>query len=201
METPVVKWNLGKGVLMMSSPPQVLGISGSPRRKGNTETLVKEILSAAEKVGVSTGLEILDEMNIEPCKGCFACSKTHTCIQKDDFNSLANTMKQSAVWVLGTPIYWWGPTAQFKAFLDRWVSIGRTTFRGKKVVIAIPMGGGSDSYARHTVSMFEDIFSYLGMNHIATVLAPGSDSRDAVQNSSRVIELARRVGTDLAWKL
>ncbi|MFX1565122.1 MAG: flavodoxin family protein [Promethearchaeota archaeon] len=186
---------------MMSSPPQVLGISGSPRRKGNTETLIKEILSGAETAGASTGLEILDEMDIQPCKGCFGCSKTHKCIQEDDFNGLANTMKQSAVWVLGTPIYWWGPTAQFKAFLDRWISIGRTTFRGKKVVIAIPMGGGSDSYARHTVAMFEDIFSYLGMDHIATVLAPGSDGRDAVRNSSQLLELARRVGLGLASEL
>ena len=181
----------------MTNNVQVLGISGSPRRNGNTETIVQQILSSAEQAGASTALVILEELDIQPCKGCFACSKTHECIQQDDMNHVAKSMQQSAVWVLGTPIYWWGPSAQFKAFLDRWVSISRATFRGKKAILAIPMGGGSESYAQHTLAMFEDIFSYLNVKHIATVLAPGSDRRDAVRNSPQILELARQIGKDL----
>jgi multimeric flavodoxin WrbA len=116
-------------------------------------------------------------------------------------NELAATMQQSAGWVLGTPIYWWGPTAQFKAFLDRWVSISRSTFQNRKVVLAIPMGGGSERYARHTVDMFEDVFSYLNMDHVATILAPGSDGRTAVSSSSSLLAKAHQVGKELTGKL
>ena len=181
----------------MINSSRVIGICGSPRKKGNTNTLVFEILAGAAEAGASTSIVILDDLDIRPCKGCFACSKTHECIQNDDMNELARTLAECSVWVLGTPIYWWGPTAQFKAFLDRWVSIARSTFRGKKVILAIPMGGGSESYAQHTVAMFEDIFSYLGMNHITTILAPGSDGRDAVRNSPQLVERARRTGNDV----
>ncbi len=179
---------------------QVLGVVGSPRRGGNTETLVDEILDGAKEGRAEVGKVILDELDIRPCKGCFACSKTHQCVQDDDMNMVIVKLQQSQAWVLGTPIYWWGPSAQFKAFLDRWVCISRTIFRGKLVILAIPMGGGSESYARHTVAMFEDIFRYLGLNHIATILAPGSDNRNAVRNSPSIIEKARRIGKETTNK-
>lgn len=182
----------------MTNSSRVIGISGSPRKKGNTNTLVSEILAGAAEAGASTSKVLLEDLDIRPCKGCFACSKTHRCIQDDDMNELATQLSDHSVWVLGTPIYWWGPTAQFKAFIDRWVSISRSTFRGKKAILAIPMGGGSESYAQHTVAMFEDVFSYLNMNHITTILAPGSDSRDAVRNSPQLLEQARRIGREIA---
>ncbi|MFX1318196.1 MAG: flavodoxin family protein [Promethearchaeota archaeon] len=185
----------------MSREQRVIGISGSPRSNGNTETLVNEILTGANEAGASTSIVILADLDIRPCKGCFACSKLGKCIQDDDMNELAATMQQSAGWVLGTPIYWWGPSAQFKAFLDRWVSIRRATFRNKKVVLAIPMGGGSERYARHTVAMFEDVFSYLNMDHVGTVLAPGSDERTAVSSSSNLLIKARQVGKELVERL
>jgi multimeric flavodoxin WrbA len=162
---------------------------------------VNEILAGANEAGASTSMVVLEDLNIRPCKGCFACSKVGKCIQDDDLNELAETMEQSSGWVLGTPIYWWGPSAQFKAFLDRWVSINRATFRNRKVVLAIPMGGGSERYARHTVAMFEDVFSYLNMDHVATVLAPGSNGRTAVSSSSSLLAKARKIGKELAEKL
>lgn len=179
------------------SNSQVLGIIGSPRQGGNTEILVDEVLSGAESAGAIVKKVILNKLNINPCQACNSCYKTGKCMHDDDMLELLKKMEESDIWVLGTPIYWWGPTAQFKAFLDRWVSIARSTFQGKKVILAIPMGGGSESYAQHTVAMFEDIFSYLGMNHITTILAPGSDGRDAVRNSPQLVERARRIGKDV----
>ena len=98
----------------------MLGIVGSPRRGGNTEILVDEILAGAEEAVGNIEKVILNEMNINPCRACNSCYKTGKCVQDDDMSSLFEKMEQSDVWILGTPIYWWGPTAQFKAFLDRW---------------------------------------------------------------------------------
>lgn len=182
--------------MLMSSKvsTQVLGIVGSPRRKGNTDLLVDEVLNGARDVGGATSKVILDALDIRPCKGCFACSETGVCVQDDDMAELVEQMKASQVWVLGTPIYWWGPSAQFKAFLDRWVSISREHFRGKRVVLAIPMGGGSESYARHTVGMLRDVFDYLGIQHVATVLAPGFGKRGEVKTAQTILDLARQAG-------
>lgn len=178
----------------MAESIQVIGIVGSPRRNGNTEVLVDEILAGAEEAGASVSKYVLDELDIRPCKGCFACDKTNQCVQEDDMAELITQMKASTVWVLGTPIYWWGPSAQFKAFLDRWVSISREHFRAKRVILTIPMGGGSEGYARHTVGMLQDVFDYLGIQHVATILAPGFGRKGEVKTAPTILQEARKVG-------
>ena len=62
----------------------VLGIVGSPRRNGNTEILVDEILAGAAESGAQIGKVILDELNIAPCKACNQCRDESTCAQDDD---------------------------------------------------------------------------------------------------------------------
>jgi multimeric flavodoxin WrbA len=84
----------------------VLGIVGSPRRGGNTETLVDEVLRGAEEAGALVEKVILSKLDIGPCRACDACQDTGECVQRDDMPALLEQMEHSQVWVLGTPIYW-----------------------------------------------------------------------------------------------
>ncbi|MCK4567353.1 MAG: NAD(P)H-dependent oxidoreductase, partial [Candidatus Thorarchaeota archaeon] len=97
-------------------------------------------------------------------------------------------------WVLGTPIYWWGPSAQFKAFIDRWYGVDQRTFQGKRIILTIPMGGGNEHYARHTIGMFKDICNYLGMTFVEAVVASGMNSKNSVRESASTLESARAAG-------
>jgi len=179
----------------------VLGIVGSPRRSGNTETLIDEVLAGAREVGAEIKKFILNEMDIRPCRACNACTKDKKCIQHDDFHSLLKEMERSDIWVLGTPVYWWGPTAQFKAFVDRWYSVERAIFSGKRVVLTVPFGGGATSYARHTVGILEDIIPYLNMRHIATILAPGVHRPGAVRSDDKIMTAAHNAGNEAVRSL
>jgi multimeric flavodoxin WrbA len=178
-----------------ASRKRALGIVGSPRRGGNTEILVDEVLRGAEEVGALTEKVILNELDIAPCQACNACRKTGQCAQRDDMPALLERMEHSQVWVLGTPVYWWGPTAQFKAFLDRWYGAERAVFAGRRVILAIPLGG-SASLARHTVGMLTDVLDYLRTEIVATVLAPGASSPGAVRRYADVLAEARRAGRE-----
>ena len=173
---------------------RALGVVGSPRRGGNTETLVDEVLAGAEEAGVQIDKVILSELEIRPCRACNACRKTGGCVQRDDMAGLLEQMQHSDVWVLGTPVYWWGPTAQFKAFLDRWYGVRGRVFSGRRVLLAVPLGGGDPHYARHTVGMLTDALDYLGMDLVATVLAPGAQGLGAVRGHTDVLVQARRAG-------
>jgi multimeric flavodoxin WrbA len=175
------------------SETMVLGIVGSPRRGANTETLIDQVLQGAEEAGAVTEKLLLGEMNIQPCRACNACQNTGECVIDDDFASTLEKMKRSRVWVLGTPVYWWGPTAQMKAFIDRWYGVDRALFRGKGVILAVSSGGGS-SYARLTVEMLESIIPYLGMKHIATLQAPGASGRESVKRNTALMNKARTTG-------
>ncbi|MGY5874151.1 MAG: flavodoxin family protein [Candidatus Thorarchaeota archaeon] len=175
----------------------VLGIVGSPRVGGNTDILVDHILAGAIEAGAHTEKIVLRKLTILPCESCDICRKTGKCKQNDDMSGLLEKMERSSVWVLGTPVYWWGPTAQMKAFVDRWYGAKYQEFKGKDIILAIPSGGGNDSYARHIVGMFSDIADYIRMNLAATVLAPGVGSRGSIRTKQQILDEAQRVGREV----
>ena len=63
---------------------KVLGIVGSPRKKGNTHILVSRILEGAETEGATTDLVLLSKLKIRECNGCHACWKGNSCAKRDD---------------------------------------------------------------------------------------------------------------------
>jgi len=96
------------------------GIVCSPRRGGNTEILVRHALdSAAEAGAAATELVHLGDRHILPCAGCEACVKTGTCCQQDDMQEIYGKLLNADGIIIGTPVYFWGVTAQAKSFMDR----------------------------------------------------------------------------------
>lgn len=175
---------------------KVLGIVGSPRTEANTETIIDQVLMGSEESGALTEKIVLSEMNVNPCRACNACQKTGKCIIEDDFASIHEKMKESSVWVIGTPVYWWGPTAQMKAFIDRWYGMDRAIFSGKEIILAVSSNGGP-SYARLTVEMLESIIPYLDMRHVATLQAALTTGPDYAKNNAGLMETALRTGRDV----
>ncbi|MFH2110521.1 MAG: flavodoxin family protein [Candidatus Bathyarchaeota archaeon] len=180
---------------MSKKQVHVLGLVGSPRRGGNTDTLVDEVLRGASEAGAPTEKVRFSDLDIRPCDACDACRGGSPCPKKDDFNGVLEKMRLSSVWVLGTPVYWWGPTAQTKAFIDRWYGVDKALFRGKKVVLVVPSGGGS-SYSDTTVEMLESIASYLGMRRLATIRAPGTSSPGSARSDEALMRRARALGDE-----
>lgn len=97
----------------------VLGLQGSPRSKGNTSTLLSAFLYEVEKSG--GGVKNLDvtRMNVLPCLGCGTCEKKGYCPRDDDMQAIYPVLRKADLVVLATPIYFYGPTAQMKLFIDR----------------------------------------------------------------------------------
>ncbi|NHK32950.1 MAG: flavodoxin family protein [Asgard group archaeon] len=172
----------------------ILGIVGSPRRNGNTETLIDEVLSGAQEAGAKIDKIILNELNISPCQGCNSCSKNGQCKINDDMNLVNEKMKESDVFVMGTPIYYWGPTGQFKAFFDRLLATSRQgILKGKKVILTIPLGG-SEPVARHTVGMLTDALNYMNTEVFAKIISPSTMSVGDVKQKTEKMKLARESG-------
>ena len=121
---------------------KILGIMGSPRMNGNTHILVNKILKGAEDNGASTEIIFLKDMDIKECDGCHTCWKGKDCSKKDDMNNIYPKIIDSDVIVFGTPVYWYGPTALMKAFIDRFVYFNceenRAKIRGKLAAVAVP---------------------------------------------------------------
>ena len=172
-----------------------MGIIGSPRLGGNTDTLVNAILSSCQNNGVFTETVYLDAMNISHCNACNHCQSNGECIHRDDMQEIVTLMEKCDVWVLGTPIYWWGTTAQMKAFIDRWYGIKQSIFQDKKLLLVITMGGNDSYYSRHVVGMFEDICKYLGIDFLDSLIAPGMKNIESAKQTNSLLERAEKLGS------
>ena len=78
--------------------PAVIGISGSPRKGGKVETLIKEILSASR---LPSEMVRLHEITVGPCKACNACREDNSCVLDDDWGMLQKKILESAAVVIG----------------------------------------------------------------------------------------------------
>jgi multimeric flavodoxin WrbA len=190
---------------MSGNQKRVLAVVGSPRKGGNTDILVDEILAGASEAGAAVEKVRLTDLEIAPCKACSACRATGECVQKDDMREMFEKMKASDIWVLGTPVYWWGPSAQLKAFVDRWYGKADETgtkeiFNGRRVILAVPLGDTDPKTARHVVGMFEDSLDYVGAQLFASILAPGAYDMGDVRKEKHVLEKARQTGRDAVRK-
>ncbi len=107
---------------------KIIGINASPRKKANTQTLVETIMAGAAEKGAHTRMVNLRELAINGCLGCEGCQKhPGRCVQKDDLTPLLQEMTGYDAIVLGTPVYWFHVTAQFKILVDRLYSFIETT--------------------------------------------------------------------------
>jgi len=132
---------------------KILGVVCSPRLRGNTEIMVKEVLASAQKEGAETELVTLAEKTILPCDACESCRKTDKCHYNDDMQDIYHKLLEADGIIFGSPVFYWTLTAQAKALIDRtFVFSKEKKLKGKPVgVVAIGERLGlTDVYAAFT---------------------------------------------------
>lgn len=99
----------------------ILVISSSYRKGGNSDTLCDEFIKGATEAGNKVEKIFLRDKKINFCLGCGVCNNTHKCVQKDDMAELVDKMVEADVIVLATPVYFYAMNGQLKTFIDRCV--------------------------------------------------------------------------------
>jgi len=180
----------------------ILGVVGSPRRNGNTHVLVSKVLEGAQTEGAGTEIVFLNDLRIRECDGCHACWAGRPCSKSDDMNPLYARIVESDVIVFGTPVYWYGPTALMKAFIDRFVYFNspenHAKIKGKPAVLVIPFEEESPETAALLVAFFQKCFQYLDMPLAAKLLVPGVTRKGEVAEKPEMLEEAFSLGKELS---
>lgn len=112
----------------------VLAFAASPRRHGNSETLLDWVLAAMEREGAAVEKIAVTEVDIRPCRGCNLCEKLNRCVQRDYMDYVYDRIIAADCIVLAAPIYCMGLPAQAKALIDR-----AQVFRSRKYVLHLPV--------------------------------------------------------------
>lgn len=98
----------------------VLGLQGSPRKKGNTRFLLSEFLEEAQRLGARTQTIEVCQKKIDPCMELTLCEKKGICPIDDDMkHEIYPLLRKADVIVAATPIFFYNTTAQLKALIDR----------------------------------------------------------------------------------
>jgi multimeric flavodoxin WrbA len=114
---------------------KVLAFAGSPRRHGNSETLLDWVLTAmAKEPDVIVDKIVLTEADVNPCRGCNACEVLNKCVQRDGMDIIHDKIIGADVIILAAPIYCMGIASQAKALIDR-----AQVFRSRKYVLKLPV--------------------------------------------------------------
>lgn len=122
---------------------KVIGISGSPRKDGNTEILVREALKPFYEKGWEVTEFFLSNKKINPCLGCETCCETGTCvIEDDDMNLFIKELEDCDALIIGSPAYYRNVTAQLKALFDRSFVFKNRKLLSGKLGGAIAVGRG-----------------------------------------------------------
>jgi len=98
---------------------KVVIISSTYRKGGNSELLAKQFEKGAIESGNEVETIYLRDININFCRGCFACLNLKHCVLKDDATELMEKVKNADVICFATPIYYYAVSGQLKTFLDR----------------------------------------------------------------------------------
>ncbi len=99
----------------------ILGLQGSPRKGGNTDTFLAALQDKATQAGAVVKIIQVARAGIVPCKGCGYCERHGTCVIADDPMSteIYGLLRQAEVVVAATPVFFYGISAQLKGLIDR----------------------------------------------------------------------------------
>lgn len=183
----------------------IFALVAGGRLDGNTAAATADLLYGAEFGGARGSIELLTPSTVQPIGDCAPCVKRGACTIEDGFESLMERVYEADCLVLGTPLYWYGPSAQLKAFIDRWSCLldldeeaFRARMRGKRAVLVLAQGERGFYETAPALQMLEWSVRYLDMPLAGRIVVVGharTDYRDDWAQRDRVREAGCEIGS------
>lgn len=179
---------------------KVLLINGSPNEKGCTYTALTEVANTLNRNGVDTELLYLGKKPVAGCIDCGRCAQTGRCVFDDQVNQTLERLEEYDGIVVGSPVYYAGPSGQLCAFLDRLFFCSESRMAGKLAAAVVSCRRGGSSAA------FDRLNKYFGISNMHVV---GSQywnqvhgyTPEDVHKDEEGLQTMRTLGQNMAWLL
>ncbi len=161
----------------------ILILTGSHRKGGNSDKLADAFIAGARQAGHTTVKYTTADKSIKGCIDCKTCfSKGSACSVPDDFNELAPLLEQADMVVFATPLYWFSFPAKLKAAIDKLYSfiIGKRTLKIKECVLLVCGGEKDEINYEGIVKSYKLIADYLSWKDSGIIIVPGLHDKDDI---------------------
>lgn len=188
--------------------PNIVAIYGSPRRKGNTATLLRQAVRGAAECGATVTEFMLRDLKMSPCLEIYACRESGRCAINDDFEKVRDGLVAADGIMVASPIFFYTVSAQIKILMDRcqslWVKkywIDKIPFRKwtatrKGLFISAGATAGKKLFDGALLSM-QYFFDVLDTELWRTLLYRGLDFEDDVIKFPQYLEESYQTGRQL----
>ena len=179
---------------------KVLLLNGSPHMKGCTYTALMEIAQTLEKHEIQWELVQIGSQTVPGCLGCGKCKGGAPCIIDDGVNALAARLEEFDGMIVGSPIYYAGPSGQCTAFLDRLFYSASGKLKGKPgaAIVSCRRGGASAGFDR-----LNKYFSICSMPIVTSQYwnQVHGNTPEEVRKDEEGMQTMRTLGENMAWLL
>ncbi|WP_418216656.1 flavodoxin family protein [Bilophila wadsworthia] len=151
----------------------ILVLTGSPRKNGNSNTLADHFIKGAEEAGHAVNRFDAAQKNVHACIACNSCGMNGPCVFKDDFETVRELIIPADLVAFATPMYYFGISTQLKAVIDRFYAINGDIHVSKKAVLLMTYANGSPREASPILAHYEVLLEYLGWQDAGRIVAPG----------------------------
>jgi multimeric flavodoxin WrbA len=163
---------------------RIVVICGSPRKKGNTEELVRMFAKGAAEHNDVEIIYVRDK-KINYCIGCDHCKrKEGVCIHHDDMLSIYEKLKNADVLILASPVYFYGISSQLKTVIDRLHNPIRDTFHLKKLGLILVGADTLSDMFDSIITQYELSLRYFSLEDAGRLLVRGAAKRGDVFNTT-----------------
>ena len=175
----------------------ILILSGSPRKSGNTELLVEAFVKGASQKHHVEVVSVHD-YKVNPCMGCNACFKNenNACIQKDDMSLIYEKMAVADMLVIASPVYFYGLSAQLKAVIDRFHNPIRDTYHIKKTALLLVGAASLPELFDGILAQYRLCLNFFKLEDAGRVLVRGVKDKGDIQNTE-AIQKANELGLNI----
>lgn len=179
---------------------KVLLINGSPNEKGCTYTALTEVGKTLQKHGIDTEILYLGKKPVAGCIACGKCHETGKCVFQDAVNEVAAKLDEYDGIIVGSPVYYAGPSGQLTAFLDRLFYPNEAKMAGKlaAAVVSCRRGGASAAFDRLNKYFLISNMHVVGSQYWNQV--HGFTPED-VRKDKEGLQTMRTLGENMAWLL
>jgi multimeric flavodoxin WrbA len=183
------------------SRPRVVAVIGSPRRHGNTATLVDAALEELEHSGCDCARIVLSKLRIDACDGHENCGERESCPHDDDMAAVLDTVYAADGLILATPIYYENVSGQMKTFMDRNATrYYHEEWLAPKVVGLIAVA--AESSADDTLAAMRRFVTLSNPEELPVVALGGcADKPGAAADDAELMAQARELGRAMAERL